>query len=87
VGRASLEGMLEAGMLEEDQVLLWHLTSNHYPPVPPIMLGPCKQAIEAVREGELEREIELPAGVAWRGRATAPARAIFEGLHLDAFLE
>jgi len=67
------------------QQLSWHLTGNHYPPVPTSMIEPCIQAIEAVREGDSEREIALPEGVSWRGRETAPANAIVEGHHLETW--
>ena len=67
------------------QQLSWHLTSNHYPPVPTSMIDPCIQAIEAVREGDHEREIALPEGISWRGMNAAPAHAIVIGHHLDVW--
>lgn len=49
------------------------------------MIEPCIRAIEAVREGDSEREIALPEGVSWRGREAAPAHAIVEGHHLETW--
>jgi hypothetical protein len=64
-----------------------HLKSNHYPPVPSIMVEPCVQAIDAVNDAGLwDLEIPLPEGVSWRGLTTAPAHAIIEAHHLDAWL-
>jgi hypothetical protein len=85
MGRMSLEGMLE-GDVSYDAALEWHLTSNHYPPVPLSMIQACKEAIDACNEEDSDREIELPGAVLWRGRAFAPAWAIVEGHHLESFL-
>jgi hypothetical protein len=64
-----------------------HLSSNHYPPVPKSMVKPCIEAIDAVNDlGLWELEIELPEGVAWRGMNTAPAHAIIESHHLEAWI-
>ena len=70
-----------------DTGLTWHLQSNHFPPVPLTMLEPCKEAIYAGREQDWEREIELPEGVFYKGKVTAPAWAILNQHHLDAWLE
>ena len=69
-----------------DQALIWHLQGNHYPPVPLSMLEPCKAAIKAANEDDWDREINLPDGVTWEGKTSAPASAIVEGHHLDAFI-
>ena len=62
-----------------------HLQSNHYPPVPTSMVEPCIDAIEAYWEDDASRYIELPAGVLWRGNTSAPAYAIIEAHHLEAW--
>lgn len=64
--------------------LSWHLTSNHYPPVPTTMIEPCLEAIVA---DDPEETIELPEGVLWKGGNVAPAWAIIEGHHLEAFVD
>lgn len=63
-----------------------HLQSNHYPPVPSSMVQPCLDAIDAYYDEAYDRLIELPEGVSWRGNDTAPAHAIAEAHHLDAWL-
>jgi len=64
-----------------------HLRGNHYPPVPSSMVKPCIEAIDAVNDlGLWEAPIELPEGVSWRGETHAPASAIIEAHHLDAWL-
>jgi hypothetical protein len=85
MGRMSLEGMLE-GDVSYDAALEWHLTSNHYPPVPLSMIQACKEAIDACNEEDSDRSIELPSGILWRGNSSAPAWAIVEGHHLESFL-
>jgi len=64
-----------------------HLSANHYPPVPAIMVPTCIEAIDAVNDAGLwDLEIPLPEGVLWRGLTTAPAHAIIEAHHLNAWL-
>ena len=64
-----------------------HLKSNHYPPVPSIMVQPCIEAIDAVNDAGLwDLEIPLPEGVSWKGLTTAPAHAIIEAHHLNAWI-
>jgi hypothetical protein len=69
-----------------DTGLTWHLQSNHYPPVPLIMLEPCKEAIQACNEEDWYREIALPEGVLYKGQTTAPAWVIVDQHHLDAWI-
>lgn len=73
--------------LDLEQQIGIHLSSNHYPPVPSIMVQPCVEAIDAVNDAGLwELEIPLPEGVSWKGSNTAPAYAIIESHHLDAWI-
>ena len=70
----------------ENQIAI-HLSANHYPPVPAIMVQPCVEAIDAVNDlGLWDLEIPLPEGVSWRGLTTAPAHAIIEQHHLDSWI-
>lgn len=73
-------------ILDLNGSLAMHLTANHYPPVPTSMVQPCIDAIDAYHDEDYQREIELPEGVSWRGNTTAPASAIVEAHHLDAWL-
>lgn len=77
-----------AGMkdLSLDRSLAIQLRSNHYPPVPLSMIEPCKEAILAGRGEDFDRLIDLPEGISWRGNTAAPARAIIEAHHLEAWL-
>lgn len=70
-----------------EQGLGYHLRVNHYPPVPSSMVQPCIDAIDAYWEDDLNREIELPEGVSWRGQETAPAYAVIESHHLEAWCQ
>jgi hypothetical protein len=64
-----------------------HLSANHYPPVPKSMVKPCIEAIDAVNDlGLWDLEIELPEPITWRGLPSAPAHAIIEAHHLDAWI-
>ena len=69
----------------EDQITI-QLRNNHYPPVPYSMVQPCIDAIQACNEDESDKLIDLPEGVEWRGKSQAPAYAIVQGHHLDAWV-
>ena len=70
----------------EDQIRI-HLSGNHYPPVPLSMVKPCIEAIDAYWEGDTNRQIALPEGGSWKGNDHAPAWAIVDGHHLDAWVD
>ena len=70
-----------------DQAVAVHLQSNHYPPVPLIMVEPCVQAIFAVNDWRADESIDLPKGVLYKGETSAPAWAIVEQHHLDAWVQ
>ena len=75
-----------AEILDLEGSLKMHLRVNHYPPVPITMVQPCIDAIDAYHDEDYQREIELPEGIKWRGQTTAPASAIVDAHHLDAWL-
>lgn len=66
--------------------LRWHLTSNHYPPLPESMVEPCIEAINAYKENDMDKLIKLPEDMRWKNQDHAPVRAILEDMHLDAWL-
>ena len=63
------------------------LQANHYPPVPVSMVEPCIEAIQACNDEMSDKLIKLPEGITWRGEDSAPAYAIVEGHHLEAWLD
>jgi hypothetical protein len=69
-----------------EQAIGYHLQGNHYPPVPLIMVKPCIEALDAAREMDAMRYIAMPEGVFYKGMSHAPAWAIIEQHHLDAWL-
>jgi hypothetical protein len=50
------------------------------------MVAPCIDAIDAYYADELNQLIKLPEGVYWKGKPEAPAYAIIEAHHLEAWL-
>ena len=77
-----------------DLQLSTHLQYNFYPPITSSMVIPCVEAIEAYNDEDYDREIEMPQGVEYKGRDTAPAWAIVEQhrlgpwtIDLDDYLE
>lgn len=91
---SNMANEMASGVLEDMGIYLdietqidIHLRANHYPPVPSSMVKPCIEAIDAVNDlGLWDAPIELPEGVSWRGLTTAPAHAIIEAHHLDAWI-
>lgn len=75
---------MDLGLSMEDSIAI-HLSANHYPPVPRSMVEPCMDAIQAYWEDELDRPISLPEPITWRGQSEAPAYAIIEAHHLEAW--
>ena len=76
---------LDLGLSLEDSIAI-HLQANHYPPVPRSMVQPCIDAIDAYYDEDYQRLIDLPAPITWRDKSQAPASAIVEAHHLDAWL-
>lgn len=76
----------EFGISTESAIAL-HLQYNHYPAIPTKMVEPCLEAIRACIEGNWHIEIPMPEGVSYKGLTTAPAWAIIEQHHLDAWIE
>jgi hypothetical protein len=72
--------------LDLETAIGYHLRGNHYPPVPLSMVEPCIDAIDAYWNEDYNKMIEMPEGVSYRGSKYAPASAIVEQHHLDAWL-
>lgn len=64
-----------------------HLRVNHYPPLPLSLVTPAIEVINAYRDEDWDRLIELPEGVTWRGEQFAPARECVDAWHLRAFTD
>lgn len=84
MGALQAQEMANSNLTLEQQ-LDWHLRGNHYPPIPSSMIQPCIEAIDCYWEDDLDREIDLPEGVLYRGKTKAPAREIIINHHLDAW--
>lgn len=80
-------GSVENGGVTLKAALTWHLTANHYPPVPVSMVPVCIKAIEHANVGEWDALVVLPPGVYFRGSEAAPVLAIVDQHHLRSFLE
>jgi len=85
---AEYAGMVRDGSTTLRAALTVHLQSNHYPPVPLVMIEPAEQAIKACSTGgQPDQLIRLPDRIAYRdGRDAIEAHEIVRALHLGAFL-
>ena len=72
--------------LDLENAIGMHLQANHYPPVPLTMVQTCIDAIDAYWDEDYNRKISLPEGITWKGMIKAPACAIVEAHHLEAWL-
>ena len=70
-----------------EQQIAIHFSSNCYPPIPQFMVAPAIEAINAINEGDLDRQIDLPAGVSFRDSKTVSASDVVDQLRLDAWIE
>jgi hypothetical protein len=77
---------LDFAELDLDRGIAYHLTANHYPPVPLTMVPICIEAIDAYWEDNIDKLITLPEGVLWRNQTEAPAWSIIEAHHLSPWL-
>jgi len=68
-------------VLELDQLLHWHLSYNHFPPIHRIFIESAKKAIELANQGDWEVEITLPNG------NILSVSEIVGQLHLETFLD
>jgi hypothetical protein len=87
LGRIQADDLASMEALTLDQAIGYHLQGNHYPPVPLIMVQPCVEAIYAVNDWRSDESINLPEGVFYKGETSAPAWAIVEQHHLDAWVQ
>lgn len=85
MGRMGLQSMIEWATTEN--ALIWHLTANHYPPLPVSLVATCLAAIDCANMDEWDTEVELPEGALINGKNTVRAGDIIEDLHLHDFIE
>lgn len=83
----SMAGAVTDGDISLYKALEWHLTTNHYPPMPLAMVGVCQHIIETQGDWGYDDYISLPEDVLWREESQAPIFAVIETFHLDPFLE
>ena len=86
MGTLSAMDMAEHAPL--DAALVWHLQSNHFPPVDPVFIPVAKQAIDAGVDAILHDDstaydevVTMPNGI------EKSLGEIVEGLHLESFID
>lgn len=68
------------------QKLKWHLTGNHYPPIPLAMIEPAIEAINLCNEGQWDQLVATPYRHKKYGDES-PAWVLIEHMHLNEFLD
>jgi hypothetical protein len=78
--------IVELDMTLERQLAI-HFSSNCYPPIPRQMIPTAITAIDAYWEEEVEKELDLPEGVTFRGQTTVKAWQVINAYYLGAWCE
>lgn len=84
MGRLAAQDML--AYTDTETALRWHLSSNHYPPIPQVYEA-ALDAIGAASAGDWGAKVMLPDGVTYRGEVWAPASVCVAAWHLDCFVD
>ena len=82
-----MAGAVANGETNLNVALHYHLRANHYPPLPVSLIPTCKEVIEKANDNDYYAEVELPEGILFRGRTTAPVHECIRAWHLEAFIE
>lgn len=85
MGRMGLEAMMEQATT--DQVLVWHLTSNHFPPLPVSLVGSVKRAITNADHGDWNKKVRMDGIMCRQHGRLCPTWHLVEIAHLDSFIE
>ena len=89
MGRTGAMGMateVGEGNVSIEAALHWHLTSNHYPPLPVTLIPAAMRAIKVARKEQWHRKILMPKNLLFRGKRLAPVGDLIEALHLEDFI-
>lgn len=78
---------VETGYFALEAALDWHFSGNCYPPVPRSMVPAAVRAIAKVKAGNGHLRVRLPEGMTFMGKKLAPASAVVDNFHLEAFCE
>jgi len=86
MGASSVKDMVSYA--KTDTALWWHLTCNHYPPLPTSLLPVAKRAIAKANRGEYDAKVFMGKGkLTFRGRKSATVAELVESMHLQEFIE
>ena len=86
MGRQTAEVISELDMPLRNQIEI-HLSSNFYPPIPRFMAQACVDALNAYWEQDINRMIDMPEGVLYKGSTSAPAWAVVDQHRLGPWLD
>jgi hypothetical protein len=66
--------------------LTYHLTANHYPPLPISLVPVAERVIELAQNEDWFAKVELPEGITYKGGTWALVTDCAQAWHLDAFI-
>lgn len=86
MGRQTAEVISELDMPLQKQIEM-HLSYNFYPAIPKFMAQACVDALNAYWEEDINRMIDMPEGVLYKGSTSAPAWAVVDQHRLGPWLD
>lgn len=96
MGSIGAQGFADAvaeGDINLNAALIWHLSSNHFPPLPSGYIPLCLLAIEHAQDEDWDFELEVPdiqpvprAVVERDGKVFVTVATAIEVFHLDSFI-
>lgn len=85
-GAMGMADEVNRGNVQLVVALDWHLTSNHYRPLPHTMIPIAVWAIEQANEGNWEGTHTMPRGIQFRYCDEITVEEAVESMHLESFL-
>ena len=85
-GAMGMAWEVSQGTVSLQGALIWHLQSNHYPPLPVELVPVAMRAIAKANKEQWHTKVLMPKGISFRGLKLAPVGDLIEALHLDSFL-
>jgi hypothetical protein len=69
-----------------EHVLVIHLTSNCYPPLPTSLVPCCVIALKNAEKGLWDKNIMLPKGITYRGKRKVSTSVAIESWRIEHFI-
>ncbi len=79
--------LVKENSLTLDAALDFMMKANFYPPLPSQFKPVFKKAIELAADGDFDANVELPLGITYKDKGSAPVWSIIDGFHLEYLVD